>query len=151
VISVDATPKVSCIVLNWNGWEDTLRCLAALEDTTYKNLQMIVVDNHSTDDSVERIKNAHPDTLVIEASANLGFAGGNNLGIRYALENGTEYVWLLNNDTVPAASALSELVSKALADRRTAGLLGQLDGDGVDRAGPAGCGRQGVALGFGFG
>jgi GT2 family glycosyltransferase len=116
VTSVDSTSRVSCIVLNWNGWNDTVRCLAAIKESAFRNLQVIVVDNKSTDDSVEQIKTAHPDTLVIEAAANLGFAGGNNLGIRHALADGADYIWLLNNDTLPTPEALSELVEKAVSD-----------------------------------
>jgi hypothetical protein len=76
------------------------------------------VDNGSSDDSVARIRAAHPDILLLESGSNLGFAGGNNIGIRYALAHGADYVWLLNNDTKPAPDALSALIAKALTDRR---------------------------------
>jgi len=111
-------PNVTCIVLNWNGWRDTVECLKALKECRYRNLTIIVVDNGSTNDSVARIRAAHPDGLVLESGKNLGFAGGNNIGIRYAMAQGAEYVWLLNNDTEPAPDALSALVAKALIDRR---------------------------------
>jgi hypothetical protein len=75
------------------------------------------VDNSSTDDSVARIRAAHPDILLLESGSNLGFAGGNNIGIRHALAHGADYVWLLNNDTKPAPDALSELLAKALTDK----------------------------------
>ena len=75
------------------------------------------MDNGSTDDSVARIRTAHPDILLLESNKNLGFAGGNNIGIRYALTHGAEYVWLLNNDTKPAPNALNALVNKALTDK----------------------------------
>jgi len=89
-----------------------------LKECRYRNLTIIVVDNGSTNDSVARIRAAHPDVLLLESGKNLGFAGGNNIGIRYALAQGAEYVWLLNNDTEPAPDALSALVAKALTDRR---------------------------------
>jgi GT2 family glycosyltransferase len=111
-------PHVTCILLNWNGWRDTVECLKALKECRYQNLTIIVVDNGSNNDSVARIRAAHPDVLLLESKKNLGFAGGNNIGIRYALTQGTEYVWLLNNDTEPAPDALSALVAKALTDRR---------------------------------
>lgn len=117
-VSLSLLPQVACIVLNWNGWRDTLECLAALQQNTYKPLTVIVVDNGSTDDSVSRIRATYPDVLLLESGKNLGFAGGNNIGIRYALARGAEYVWLLNNDTKPAPDALSALVAKALTDRR---------------------------------
>ncbi|AXC11518.1 glycosyl transferase, family 2 [Acidisarcina polymorpha] len=110
-------PSVTCIVLNWNGWADTIECLKALERCVYPRLNVVVVDNGSTNDSVLRIKAAHPGVALLEAGRNLGFAGGNNIGIRYALERGADFVWLLNNDTEAAADALSALVGKATGDR----------------------------------
>jgi GT2 family glycosyltransferase len=114
---LNSNPQVSCIILNWNGRQDTLECLDLLKKCTYPQLSVIVVDNGSTDDSVTRIRAAHPDTLLLESGKNLGFAGGNNLGIRYALAHGAEYLWLLNNDTKPDPDALTALVAKALTDK----------------------------------
>jgi GT2 family glycosyltransferase len=111
-------PKVACIILNWNGWQNTIECLQALDECTYPELAIIVVDNGSTDDSVPKIRAAHAGVLLLESGANLGFAGGNNVGIRHALAHGAEYLWLLNNDTKPAPKALSALVAKALTDRK---------------------------------
>jgi GT2 family glycosyltransferase len=113
---LNSSPHVSCIVLNWNGWRDTLECLRALKACAYPHLSIIVVDNGSTDDSVARIKAAHPGLLVLEAGRNLGFAGGNNIGIRYAIIHGADYVWLLNNDAKPAPDALTALLEKAATD-----------------------------------
>jgi len=115
---LNSNPQVSCIVLNWNGWRDTVACLVALKECTHPRFQVIVVDNGSTDDSVAKIRSAHPDVLLLQSEENLGFAGGNNIGIRYALAHGAEYIWLLNNDTTPAPDALSALVAKALGDVR---------------------------------
>jgi GT2 family glycosyltransferase len=115
---LNSYPKVSCIVLNWNGWPDTIECLDELKKCTYPGLTTIVVDNGSTDDSVARIKAAHSDVLLLNSGKNLGFAGGNNIGIRHALAHGADYVWLLNNDTKAAPDALSALVVKALTDKR---------------------------------
>jgi len=67
---------------------------------------------------VSRIRAAHPRTLILESKNNLGFAGGNNIGIRYALAHGADYVWLLNNDATAAPDALSALVAKAASDNR---------------------------------
>lgn len=114
----DSNPRVACIVLNWNGWRDTIECLDALNECTYLSVAVIVVDNGSTDDSVARIRAAHPDILLLESGMNLGFAGGNNIGIRHALTHRADYLWLLNNDTKPAPDALSALVSKARTDAR---------------------------------
>jgi len=73
----------------------------------------LVVDNGSTDDSVERIRDAYPAIKLIEIGRNRGFAGGNNAGIRDALAQGAEYVWLLNNDTIADPHALSAMVELA--------------------------------------
>lgn len=115
---MNSPPKVSCVVLNWNGWQDTVDCLTALKESTYPNVNLIVVDNGSTNDSVARIRGAHPDAFLVESKKNLGFAGGNNIGIRHALAHGADFVWLLNNDTKPTPDALSALVTKALTNNK---------------------------------
>lgn len=98
--------RVSIILVNWNGKNDTLECLASVAQ-----LSAVVVDNGSKDDSVAAIRKKYPRAEVIEAGKNLGFAGGNNIGIRKALADGADFVWLLNNDTTVAKNALSALVS----------------------------------------
>lgn len=109
-------PSVYAVVLNWNGWRDTVRCLDALSRDKYANLHVVVVDNGSTDDSVERIRGVHPDVFLLETGHNLGFAGGNNPGIRYAIQRSADFIWLLNNDTEPEPDALTHLVEKAETD-----------------------------------
>ncbi|MBZ0282988.1 MAG: glycosyltransferase family 2 protein [Anaerolineae bacterium] len=103
-------PLVSIIVLNYNGREDTLACLRSLEHLTYRNANVIVVDNASSDGSEAAIRAAHPALTFIQTGANLGFTGGNNVGIRHALENGADYVLLLNNDTIVAPDFISVMV-----------------------------------------
>lgn len=116
LLTATRLPPVTCVILNWNGWRDTLECLEALKRSTYSNLSIVVVDNGSANDSVARIKSSRPDILLLENGQNLGFAGGNNIGIRHAIVHGAEYVWLLNNDTWPASDALTALVAKAMTD-----------------------------------
>lgn len=111
-------PKVTCIVLNWNGWEDTLECLRALQQCTYSELTIVVMDNGSTDDSISRICTSFPEVTLLKSDKNLGFAGGNNIGIGHALDHGAECIWLLNNDTKPDPDALSALVAKAHSDEQ---------------------------------
>jgi GT2 family glycosyltransferase len=104
------------VILNWNGWHDTIPCVESLRELTYPNYQIVVVDNASSDDSEARIRAACPDVTLLQSGANRGFAGGNNVGIRYALEHGADYVWLLNNDTLADPAALSALVARAESD-----------------------------------
>ena len=86
------SPRVSIIVLNWNGKEDTLRCLHSLEKLTYDNYEIIVVDNDSHDGSVAAVKSAFSDIQLIINDRNYGYAEGNNRGIRYALKKHPDYL-----------------------------------------------------------
>ena len=105
-------PAVFIVVLNWNGWRDTHACLESLAELAYPNAHVIVVDNASEDGSEARLRELHPALTLLQSGANLGFAGGNNVGLRYALAHGAEYVWLLNNDTLVEPGALTALVDK---------------------------------------
>ena len=176
-------PKIYIIILNYNGWADTIECLESVLRNDYPNYQVIVVDNNSPNNSMDYIKAwaegrldvwvnpSHPlrklsfppvgkpipyvfynrdeaekggnpekeeklkdkipegvttkyPLVFIQTGDNLGFAGGNNVGIRYALaKNDFEYVWLLNNDTVIEKSALSEMV-KVAQRRKNIGIVG---------------------------
>lgn len=150
--------SVYIIVINWNGWKDTIECLESIQLLSYKNYHIVLVDNGSKDDSLEKIKswavgnvivkskfissfsnnknisiveydkqtaedggtpiykseklkNSYQNRLVIISNnENLGFAGGCNVGIRYALTSGADYIWLLNNDTVVDSESLLFLV-----------------------------------------
>ena len=162
--------KVYILLLNWNGWQDTIECLESVFRNSYQNYQVIVCDNDSTDNSLEHIKDwangglrvtvtrdnplhtlssppvekpipyveytrkqaeaggndaAHNVRLVlIQTGGNLGFAGGSNVGLRYALSRDDfQYVWLLNNDTVIAADALTRLVG-SMRENPDAGMCG---------------------------
>jgi GT2 family glycosyltransferase len=110
--------SVWVLVLNWNNAKVTNECLASLQGLEYDNFKVIVLDNGSTDGSVECIRERFPELEIRELGANLGFAGGNNAGIRAALARGAEYVWLLNNDTTVDPKALRAMVGRAEADRR---------------------------------
>ena len=109
----DRPPHVAIVILNWNGRDDTLACLASVAGMTYPNFRVIVVDNGSADDSVAAIRSAFPDVEIIETGRNLGFAGGNNVGIRHALERGADYILLLNNDTEVDSGMLDAFVAAA--------------------------------------
>jgi GT2 family glycosyltransferase len=106
-------PKVEIILLNWNGFVDTINCLQSITKLDYEKFGVIVVDNGSTDSSVTEIKKAFPGQRIIETGSNLGFSGGCNYGIRDALSRGADCVWLLNNDAVVEAKTLSHMVEVA--------------------------------------
>lgn len=106
------------LVLNWNNGKVTNECLASLQGLVYDDFRVIVLDNGSTDGSVECIRERFPDVEIMELGENLGFAKGNNAGIRAALARGAEYVWLLNNDTTVDPKALRAMVEKAESDPR---------------------------------
>lgn len=103
---------VAIIIVNWNGREDTVECLTSVNKlkTDKADVRTIVVDNGSADDSVAIIKEKFPWVEVVENHKNLGFSGGNNIGIRSALAAGAQYVWLLNNDTVVDEESLGWLL-----------------------------------------
>jgi GT2 family glycosyltransferase len=93
------TPLTYVIVLNWNGRQDTLECLASLSYVVQPPMCLLVVDNGSNDGSQEAIRRKYPNVIILETGSNLRYAGGNNAGIRFALEKGAEQIMLLNNDT----------------------------------------------------
>ena len=91
---------LAIIIVNLNGRDVLFDCLASLRQSEYRNFYTIVVDNGSTDDSVEMVRQHFPEVEVIAQETNLGFTGGNNAGMRRALERGAAALMLLNNDTV---------------------------------------------------
>jgi len=116
-------PDTSIIVLNYNSCDDTLDCLRSLQHLTYLAAHIILVDNGSTDQTVEAVRQCFPQVTVIETGQNLGFTGGNNIGIRYALDSGAEYIMLLNNDTIVAPDLLDVLID-AMQQNPTLGVVG---------------------------
>jgi GT2 family glycosyltransferase len=119
------SPHVITVVLNWNGKQDTLACLASLEQTAYSSHQVVVVDNASVDNSVAAIQQKFPQVHVIANELNLGFSGGNNIGIQWAMRRGADYCFVLNNDTLVDPQAISYLVDTIHADE-SVGAVGPL-------------------------
>lgn len=162
--------RVYVLLVNWNGWADTLECLESVFRLDYPDYRVIICDNGSTDDSPSRIAawvdgeilspaadrtgskkssstvpvkkpitftiydrhqaeqggdlSLDPELILVKTGDNLGFAGGNNVGLRYVLaRNDCEYVWLLNNDTVVDPRALSALVAR-MTEKPAAGICG---------------------------
>lgn len=118
-----ASPQIFIIILNWNGWKDTVECVESCLRLTYAAVTILLVDNCSSDGSEAILRGRFPGVTVIQTGDNLGYAGGNNVGIRYALENGADYIWLLNNDTVVDPAVLNEMVRVAERDPKV-GMLG---------------------------
>lgn len=107
--------KVSLIILNWNGIKDTLECLSSVKKSVVSDfsLEIIVVDNNSHDNSIEKIKKSFPEVIIIENKNNLGFAEGNNQGIKFAIERKSDFIILLNNDTYVDHNFIKEIVNSA--------------------------------------
>jgi len=115
--------KVTIIILNWNGKKDTIECVESVRNLSYPNYEILIVDNGSTDGSQEAFRQKYPDITLIENPKNLGFAEGNNIGMRYALKSGSDYILLLNNDTTVDQIFLDELIKWAEMDEKV-GILG---------------------------
>lgn len=160
--------KVYIIILNWNGWKDTIECLESIFRLDYENYRVVICDNNSSDGSLEYIKawadgrlcsyvpqdnplrhlsfpprpkpipyqlfdrndaetcvsDSNCPLIIIQTGANLGFAGGNNVGLRFALNrNDFEYAWLLNNDTSVRCDTLCQMVA-TMASNQLVGICG---------------------------
>lgn len=106
-----SAPRVGIVVLTWNDKEDALACLESLARLRYRPVEIFLVDNGSTDESVEAFRAlSHPAFTLIENDKNVGYAAGNNVGIREALERGCDYILILNNDTQVTPDFLGTLV-----------------------------------------
>ena len=116
-------PRIYTIVLNYMRSDDTLRCLASLRASTYRNQFLVVVDNGSGPDSRRELADGLGSVPLIQSGENLGFAGGNNLGIAHALDRGADYVWILNPDTVVEEGTLEWLV-RAMSRFPEGGIVG---------------------------
>jgi len=122
-------PKVSIIILNWNGLKDTIECLESLKKITYSNYNVTVVDNGSKGNDADVLGEKYKDYVkLIKNKENLGFCGGNNAGIRKAIKNGSDYVLLLNNDTTVESNFLDELIKITLREKKVA-IIGSVIAD----------------------
>jgi len=116
-------PSVYIIILTWNDKVCVLECIESMLKQDYPNYKTIVVDNASVDGSQEAIQAQYPQVHLIANESNLGFAGGNNVGLDYALKEGADWTIIINNDTIVAPDMVSELMKAALEQ-------------GADMAGP---------------
>lgn len=112
--------KVFIVILNWNNSADTINCIKSLSYITYQNYEVVIVDNNSDDDDVKMLTEEFGNRIhLIKNKSNLGFSGGNNIGIKYALKAGAEYILLLNNDTVVEPDFLTNLINSPLNNKKT--------------------------------
>jgi len=119
---IQEKPRIAVVILNWNGYEDTSECIISLQKITYKNYKIIVVDNGSDAEEFNKLKNNFPKIKVLRSDVNLGFTGGNNLGIKYSLEEKVDYILLLNNDTIVESNFLEPLLD-AYEKNKNAGIV----------------------------
>ena len=111
-------PGLAIVILNLNGWDVLRDCLLSLRDSLYPDFVAIVVDNGSTDGSPRKTREGFPEAVVIETGSNLGFTGGNNVGIQCAMKMGARAFLLLNNDTIIDSRCLSAMMAALDADPR---------------------------------
>ncbi|MFT8929773.1 MAG: glycosyltransferase family 2 protein [Sporolactobacillus sp.] len=108
--------NVAIIIVNWNGYQDTIECCKSLEKINYKSFKVFIVDNGSTNESCKILRNfidteTNIDIELLCSHVNAGFAAGNNIAIKRVLDENFKYIWLLNNDTVTDISSLTEMVN----------------------------------------
>jgi len=111
-------PKVSIIILNWNGLEDTVECLESLKNITYSNYEVIVVDNGSKGNDAQVLEERFGDYVhLIRNDKNYGYTGGNNIAIRYVVDNSApDYFLILNNDIIVAPDFLDQMIKSTKSD-----------------------------------
>ena len=114
---------VVVVIINWNGLQDTLKCIASLASSVQRvKYSVVLVDNGSTDGSQDQLKQLDRVKLIL-LNANLGFAAATNIGIQWAIETGAHYVWLLNNDAIVVDGTLDHLLNVAEVDKKV-GVVG---------------------------
>ena len=110
-------PSLAIIIVNWNSYNVTAPCLASIRSLNYSNYEVVLVDNGSEDGSGEDLKKNFPEIIFLKNEKNLGFTGGNNTGIRYAIDQHFDLIMLLNNDTIIDPSFASTLIDTLENDK----------------------------------
>lgn len=120
--------KVGIILVNYNGAKDTIECLNSLKNIYYSNKCIYIVDNNSNEKDVKFLENNinYSDVKIIKLKENIGFSGGNNIGIKEALADNCEVIGLLNNDTTVEVDFLNQLVEKLFSDERIGAVVPQI-------------------------
>lgn len=117
--------KIIVIILNWNRAHDTCQCVHSLQRSDYQPLEILVVDNGSSIEEYTVLQTALPTIPILRSEINLGFAGGNNLGLRYAVEHNADYALMVNNDTIVATDMIRQMIDTAETHPQ-AGLIGPI-------------------------
>lgn len=115
---MNSSPLVYIVILNWNKNDVTLSCIKSVFNSSYLHYKILVIDNAPVEKLESKLTISYPSVDYIYSPQNLGFTGGVNLGIKYALEHGAEYVWLLNNDVIVLPDTLTKLIRCAESDTR---------------------------------
>jgi len=121
--NTEKTPLIYLIILNWNCWPETIDCVNSCLKLTYPNFRILLIDNASSDDSEKKLRKYFPDIEFIQTGANFEYAKGNNIGIRYALNKGAEFIWILNPDVKVEKDSLSQLMD-VFKENAFAGICG---------------------------
>ncbi len=124
-----ASASIFIIIVNWNNFSDTVECIDSLLLNKYNNKKIILIDNGSSDNSVQKIrewiklKNCDDFITILQIEQNIGFGGANNKGIQYALDNNADFILLLNNDTVVTEDFIDKLITTSLINKKI-GVIG---------------------------
>ena len=118
--------SIYVIIINYNGFEDTIECIKSLKHSSVPNVHVVVVDNYSTDDSCKKLSRCGLQFELIRSKKNGGFSYGNNIGIRYCFEHKADYILFLNNDTVVEPDFLEPLLETSKALNNEAAISGKI-------------------------
>jgi GT2 family glycosyltransferase len=140
--------RIAVVMVNWNGWQDTLAAYESLKRSTHRAWEAIVIDNASSDASVSHLRGDKPQFVLLESLTNLGFAGACNLGVEAAKQRGADYVYFLNNDAVAEPRTLEILAatSKSLDDKAILGTVIRFSKDGRLQFWGSGQSKEGLPI-----
>lgn len=105
-----STKKTLISVLNYNNFDATKKCILSILDCSLKNIEIFITDNDSTDNSYQKLKKCFKKLKVVKSKSNMGYAAGHKIGVDYAIQNGFDFIWLLNNDLTVRKKSLHNLL-----------------------------------------